>query len=289
MRSRPPITRDLSLAYLVSLLVALIMTIASLAGLVAGTSIYPDIDVKLFPLFVGQDALNVLVGLPILLGSMWLARRGSLIGLLLWPGALFYVVYDYGYYVLGAPFNWFFLPYIALMTLGMYAAIAVVVSVDADAVRGRLTGSVPARPIGGFLIGLALLFTTLWAAMTLSALAGGSTLDPIARVVTILDLTLQLPALFLAGILVWRRRPIAYVITGGLLLQAAAYLIGLSAITVLQEVVIGGPFEPVAIVPGLVVGALCLIAIGAFVRGAARPTELSAPPARSALEHASVR
>ena len=117
MASRLIVKRNLSLAYLVSLVVAILMTIVSVAGLIDGVRVYPGVDKGLLTLLIGQDALNLLVGLPILLGSMWLARRGSLIGLLLWPGALFYVLYDYGYYVLGAPFNVFFLPYIAVMTL----------------------------------------------------------------------------------------------------------------------------------------------------------------------------
>src|SRR5262245_43126834 len=99
--------RDLTFAYRISIVVAVVMTVASIAGLLYGTRIYPGIEAKLLPLFVGQDALNLVVGLPLLLGAMWLARRGALIGLLLWPGALFYVLYDYGYYVLGAPFNAF--------------------------------------------------------------------------------------------------------------------------------------------------------------------------------------
>ena len=104
MRSLP-IKRDPTLAFVVSLLVAVLMTVASVVRLVAGSTIYPAIEPKLFPLFVGQDALDLIAGLPILLGSMWLARRGSVVGLLLWPGALFYVAYDYGYYVLGVPVN----------------------------------------------------------------------------------------------------------------------------------------------------------------------------------------
>jgi hypothetical protein len=89
MKNPLPIRRELTLAYVVSVFVALLMTGASVAGLVVGSSLYAPIDPKLFPLFVGQDALNLVLGLPVLLGAMWLARRGSLIGLLLWPGALF--------------------------------------------------------------------------------------------------------------------------------------------------------------------------------------------------------
>ena len=59
----------------------------------------------LVPGFLAQDAYNLVVGLPILLASLWLARRGSFIGLLLWPGALFYMLYTYALYLVGAPFS----------------------------------------------------------------------------------------------------------------------------------------------------------------------------------------
>ena len=98
-----PLTRNLKFAYVASIFIAVVMTIVSVAGLLLWSRVYPGIEPKMLPLFVGQDALNLLVGLPLLLGSAWLARRGALIGLLLWPGALFYVLYDYGYYALGAP------------------------------------------------------------------------------------------------------------------------------------------------------------------------------------------
>jgi hypothetical protein len=200
---------------------------------------------------------------------MWLAHRGALIGLLLWPGALFYVLYDYGYYVLGAPFNVFFLPYLALMTLSAYAMVGIVASVDRGEVRKRLASAVPARLTGGFLAGLAVLFMALWTGMTVAVLLSGSALDQIARVVTIMDLTVQLPALFVAGILLLRRQALGYVVAAGLLLQAAAYLIGLSAITVLQELLLGAPLDPIAVVPGLVVGIISLGLIARFVRAEA--------------------
>ena len=265
----PSVTKyDLRLAYIASLLVAVGMAAVSLAALVDWDRVYPGIEAKMLPLFVGQDALNLVVGLPILLGAMVLARRGALIGLLLWPGALFYVAYDYGYYVLGAPYTVFFLPYIGLVTLSMYAAIAVVVGIDGAAVRERLSGVVPVRPVGGFLAVVALLFTALWTMLNLSAAAGSSPIDPVLRVVTIMDLSVQLPSLLLGGILLWRRAPIGYVVTAGLLLQAAAYLVGLSAITLLQEALMGTPIDPIAVFPGFVIGAVSLAFVAFFVRGA---------------------
>jgi hypothetical protein len=265
----PLVTKyDLRLAYIASLLVAVGMAAVSLAALVDWDRVYPGIEAKMLPLFVGQDALNLVVGLPILLGAMVLARRGALIGLLLWPGALFYVAYDYGYYVLGAPYTVFFLPYIGLVTLSMYSAIAVVVGIDGNAVRERLSDVVPVRLVGGFLAVVALLFTALWTALNLSAATGSSPIDPVLRVVTIMDLSIQLPALLLGGILLWRRASIGYVVTAGLLLQAATYLAGLSAITLLQEGLMGAPIDPIAVFPGFAIGAVSLVFVAFFVRGA---------------------
>jgi hypothetical protein len=80
-----PTRRSLTLIYVLSLLIALLMAAASAIGLLYHAAIYPSKE--LFESFVSNDIVNLLIGLPILLGSMWWARRGKLLGLLLWPGA----------------------------------------------------------------------------------------------------------------------------------------------------------------------------------------------------------
>jgi hypothetical protein len=95
---RLPVKHDLKLVYASSLAVAAIMAIVSIAGILYWSLIYPAPQAASS---VGSDVFNLVVVLPILLISMWLAHRGSLIGLLFWPGALFYVLYIYTYYVIG--------------------------------------------------------------------------------------------------------------------------------------------------------------------------------------------
>jgi hypothetical protein len=83
--SRIPTTQNLTLSYTFSLAVALLMTGVSLAALLVQSAIYPTEELRRS--FVSNDVVNLFIGLPILLGSMWLTRRGKLIGLLFWPGA----------------------------------------------------------------------------------------------------------------------------------------------------------------------------------------------------------
>jgi hypothetical protein len=152
-----------------SLVVALLMTIASVAGLVYPSAIYPTDE--LLRSFVANDVANLFIGLPILLGSMWCARRGKLLGLLFWPGALMYVLYNYIAYVFGMPLGWAFLLHLALVTSSAYTLIGLVASVDGQAVQHRLAGGVPERVSGGILIGLGALMLLRGVAVIATALA----------------------------------------------------------------------------------------------------------------------
>jgi hypothetical protein len=138
-------------------------------------------------------------------------------------------------------------------------------SVDATEVRDQPTAAIQTRLIGGFLAGVALLFTTLWSLLAMSSLIGGTTFGLVPRVVTTLDLTIQLPALFVGGVLLLRKHPFGYVAAPGLLLQASAYLTGLSLITLLQEDALALPFDPIAIIPGFIIGGIGIVMIGGFV------------------------
>ena len=78
-----PITRRLTVVYALSLVIALLMAVASAAGLLYQTAVYPTEELRNW--VVANDIYNLVVGPPLLLVSMWLARRGKLIGLLCWP------------------------------------------------------------------------------------------------------------------------------------------------------------------------------------------------------------
>jgi hypothetical protein len=75
-----PIRRSLTLIFALSFAIAILIAAASVAGLMYRTIIYPTDE--LLRTFVSNDVVNLFIGLPILLGSMWLARRGKLIGLI---------------------------------------------------------------------------------------------------------------------------------------------------------------------------------------------------------------
>lgn len=262
-----PLNHSLRWAYLSSLLIALLTAVASIAGILSPDTIYPTAAAQ--QSFLANDVVNLFIGLPILLLSLWLARRAKLIGLLFWPGALFYGLYNYLVYLFGVPLTWLYPLYLLIVTLSLYTTIALVAAVDGALVKGRLSGHVPERLAGGILIGFGTLFALRALAVMAGALADQIPLADPELGLLVADFILS-GALLIGGILLWRRRPLGYVGGTGLLFQASMLFIGLIAVLILQPVLNGTPFMPVDIVVVLLMGLICFVPFALFVRGVVR-------------------
>jgi hypothetical protein len=158
---------------------------------------------------------------PLLLGAVWLARCGSLRGLLVWVGTLFYIAYSYLYYPLNPEFNALYLGYIAIVAMSGYGLLYLLLGIDADAVRARFSARVPARVLGGFMAGMAALFAAKWVAAIVTAQRTDAMPSHVDLTVWPLDLIVALPALFWGGVWLWRRESWGYVVAGLLLLKMA--------------------------------------------------------------------
>jgi hypothetical protein len=262
-----PITRALTPEYILSLMVALLMALTSVVGLLYQGAIYPTNEILLS--FVPSDEFNLAVGLPILLGSMGLARRGKLIGLLCWPAALFYVLYMYIPYVINVPFNVLFLPYLILVTLSAYTLIGVFASIDGESVRQKFTGFVPERSSAGILVGLAVFVILRQAARILAALTGQIPVDALEIPSWIADFTVAVPMMLVVGIQLWRRKPLGYVGGAGMLLGYGMLAFSVIPFFVSQARSTASPIDVAGIVAILVMAGLCFVPLAFFVRGAA--------------------
>jgi len=259
-----PIKRNLTLIYAFSFVIAILLAAACIEGLLYRTTIYPTEE--LLRTFVSNDVVNLFIGLPILLGSMWLAWRGKLIGLLCWPGALFFVLYNYIGYVFSMPLNMAFLLHLALVTLSVYTIIGLVASIDGKAVQQWLTGAVPERVGGGILAGLGFLFFVRVIGVIVNAVTSQT---PVAEAELALHTSDSLitPAWVIGGILLWRRKEFGYVTGLGLLFQASMLFIALIIFLLLQPLLTTAPFALADVVVIFVMGLICFIPFALFLRG----------------------
>jgi hypothetical protein len=262
--SELPLKNNLRLAYLFSLLIVLLTMIASIAGILFPDRTYPTAEAQ--HAFFANDVVNLFIGLPILLLSMWLARRAKLTGLLFWPGALFYGLYNYLVYLFGVPLTEIYPLYLAIVTLSIYTTIFVVASIDGEAVKGRLAGHVPERLAAGVLIvfGIAFGLRVIWvmtSALTNQTLIAGPELG-----LLVADFIFS-GALLIGGILLWRRHALGYVGGTGLLFQTSMLFVALIAVLILQPFLSDAPFVPVDVIVVFAMGLLCSIPFILFVRG----------------------
>jgi hypothetical protein len=205
------------------------MAVQALLGLLASGA-YRDVA-WIKATWFGNDLVTLLIAVPLLLGAMWFASRGSTRARLLWLGVLGYAVYNYTYYVLGAALNVFFVIYVLTFVVSVASLIIGLAGTDAPSVAGSFSAKTPARAIGGYYVfvatGLSAVWLGAWAAYVF---AGRPT--PVEteafHLVAALDMTLMVPALVTGGVLLWRRRPWGYVVAAAAGIQASLYLLVLS-------------------------------------------------------------
>ncbi len=255
---------SLKLAYILSLAIGLLMAGVSLAGLMYPSSLYPTDELR--NSFVANDAINLTIGLPILLGSMWLTWRGKLVGLLLWPGALLYILYNYIAYIFGIRFNAISFVYLALVLLSAYVIFDLLRNIDKNFVQQQLAGVVPVRTSAWVLVGLGALFTLRALGMIVQARLDQIALPTSDVGVLIADMVLSM--LWIAGgVLLLLRKPLGYTSGLGLLFAGSMLFISLIVFLLLRPVLTDAPFALTDVIVVLIMGFICFIPFFLFVRG----------------------
>ena len=259
-----PVKRELDQAYRLTLLITLLMVGASLVGLLTKGELYPSEELRqsLLP----NDVINLVVGLPTILVSLWLTRTGKLTGLLFWPGALVYVIYNTVAYLVAVPLTWISAAYLALVVLSSYTLIWLFASIDTAAVGKQLDGKVPAKFAGGLVAVFGFFFILRVVLIVGSSIYGGTPIAPIELGTLIADLVIS-PMMVVGGVQLWRSKAFGYTAGLGLLFQASMLFIGLIILMILQPILTAAPFLLVDVIVVAVMGLICFVPFGMYLRG----------------------
>ena len=258
-----PIKFNLNIIYVTSIGITVLMTVASVAGLIYPDELYPTKAMR--EAYVVNDAINVLIGIPILLASMWLAWRGKLVGLLLWPGALFYVFYNYVAYIIGIPYNLIHGLYILILSASLYSIIALAVVIEGHTVKGLLSDAVPEKISGGVLAGLGSLYILRVLSILIDAIIYKNPIPLTELAIMIADMLIA-PAWIIGGLILWRRVALGYVSGLGLLFQGSTLFIGLILIMLFQPIVTGTRYSFLDILVVFFMGLIVFIPFGLYLK-----------------------
>jgi hypothetical protein len=259
-----PSSRKQSILYTLSLLVALLLILASVVGLITPTTLYLSEEAR--QSFLPNDVINLVIGLPFLLVSIWLARKQRLIGLLLWPGALLYILYNYIVNLLGVPFGWITLVYLPLVLLPIYQIWLLLSEMDRNGLKDRLVETVPTKIPAWFLVIFGILF--LFRGLNLVITAGSAL--PLPEIgLLIADMVIS-TAWIVGGIFLIRQNPIGYASGLGLLFGASMLFIGLILLLIIRPFVIGIPLVLSDLVVIVGMSLFCFIPTWLYLQGVVR-------------------
>jgi hypothetical protein len=258
-----PLKRPLTDASNLSWIVVGLMAAASLAGLMFPSALYATAELQ--QSYLTNDVVNLIVGLPVLLGAMWFARRASLLGLLLWPGALLYVIYNYLAYAFGNPLGWLTFVSLALVVISTLAIINLMGCIEVQAVKERLVDTAPRRFAGGVMIVFGVFFILRTAGIVFGAITEQQPLPFTESGVAVADVVLSV-LLILGGVLLLRRQALGFVSGLGLPFAASTLFIGLLIYFILQPFVSDVYFAWVDFLVVLMMSLICFVPFGLYVR-----------------------
>ena len=231
-------------AYAMSWVIAGLMIAASLAGLLVD-GLYKEGEWARQALR-GGDLVTLVLVAPLLIAALVLARRGSHRAQVVWMGALAYSLYNYAYYAFGATFNDAFLLHIALFSLSVFAIACALPNLPVSRIAAQLRTERAARWVGGLLVVVGSLQGLLWIFVVIRNAFTGEVIHNIPvngqHLVFALDLGLLVPSLIVAGVLLFRRAAMGFLLGGAMAVMGAAYQLNMMA---------GGVFQADAHVAGV--------------------------------------
>ena len=179
-------------------------------------SIYAGLTSAFLPQALAQDIANLAIVSPLWLILASLALRGSLRAYLLWLGVLTFTVYNYVIYTFSVPFGSLFLLWVAVLGMCIYSLLGGVTAVDHKVVASSFASRLAIQVVAWFLIVTGVLFSFLWLSEDIPALLSNTRPQSLVDMalpthpVHILDLGFFLPAVIATGVMLIRRKSLAY-------------------------------------------------------------------------------
>lgn len=237
-----------------SFLIAFMAGLASLGGLFS-EGLYRD-NALVVSAWRGNDIVTLFMVVPLLLISALFTARASNRGRLFWMGSLWYMIYNYIFYLFGAAFNNFFLLYAALFVISLYTFVIAMIQTDAQVFSRSFSERIPYKSVSIFMFCFAILLGSMWIILSLSFVFTGQVHQSILQtdhptaVVFAVDLTLLIPSLIISGVLLWQKKSWGPIVSSVVLVKATAYGLALINMTVLsyRDTGIVDPFIPLWII-----------------------------------------
>lgn len=218
-----------------------------------GEGIYRHMSLDVAPQGIAQDFITLFVAIPLLLGALFWARKGSIRARILLAGILGYFLITYLFYLVMGMYNVLFLIYAALLGTSFFAFANVMLSFDLNDFADRAK-EVPVRFAGGFLIFSSIAIALMWLGIVVPPLLDGSIIPKEVEhyttlIVQGLDLGLLLPLAFVSGMMFIKQKTLGYLLGPVYLVFLSLLMVALTAKVVAMGILGQNIIPAIIIIP----------------------------------------
>ena len=203
---------------------------------VIGSGLYKNDSISIAAQGKASDLVTIVLGIPLLLISFYYANKGSFRGKIILTGTLGYFLYTFMSYTFLWMYNQFFIIYVMLMSLSLFAFILALMSFDMENIDSNFNEELPVKFLGGFQIFLGFAIGMLWLGKIVPSIFNGAVPVGLEHYTTLviqgMDLGIVVPAEILSGILLIKRKPFGYLLSPVLIIKGIAMLTCISAMMI---------------------------------------------------------
>ncbi len=164
----------------------------------------------------GQDFTSLSLGITLLILGTYLAKKGSLKGLILLAGAMGYLLYVNIIYAYGGVYNRLFFAYVAICGISLFSLISAMSEIGK---RLHIIDFRSSRKgLAFFFLITGSMLSLMWGAMTIDAMSKGRVAD--ANVIIVTDFMVIIPSYILCAIWLLKKKVWGDALSGILLIQA---------------------------------------------------------------------
>ncbi len=168
---------------------------------------------------LGQDMIDLFLVVPCLILFSILAYRNKRSARVIWGGVVLYLTYTFVIYCFDIHFNKLFIIYCFCLGLSFYSFIYFLFTLYSERKIENLENKPINRIISIYFICISVVFYFLWLSEILPSIFYNTIPKSIkeaglpTNAVHVIDLSVFLPSIFLTGILLLKRKPLAYILT----------------------------------------------------------------------------
>lgn len=172
---------------------------------------------------MGQDMIDLFLIVPCLIVTSFLMYRNNKFPVAIWAGIMLYITYSFIIYCFDIHFNSLFLVYCLCLGLSFYSFVYILFTQCREYISYPFGKNAVVRFTGIYFIVIALLFYFLWLAEIVPAIIQKSIPKSLIETglftngVHVIDLSVFLPGVFIAGILLLKKIPLGIVLAPVLL------------------------------------------------------------------------